>query len=175
MEQIINEENPANIITADESVSLRLAGFWVRFWSYLIDLALIGMISHILFRIIWPAGLEQTGIQSFVLINPLFPGIIGALYFVIMTAVYGQTLGKMIFGIKVIGKDGRPPGWKTALIRELAGRTVSQLMGSHLGYLVCAFHPQKQGLHDILSDTLVVYNSLSKGKWVQVPRWGIQG
>lgn len=172
MEQTINEENTPTSTVSGESLSLRLAGFWIRFWALLIDLAVIGMSSHILFQIVWPAGLKEISVQSFVLINPLFPGILGALYLVAMTAVYGQTLGKMILGIKVIQKDGSVPGWKTAVMRELVGRTLSQLLGSNLGYLVCAFHPQKQALHDILIDTLVVYSEEHpKGKWVKITKY----
>jgi uncharacterized RDD family membrane protein YckC len=169
MEPLIKETDYLDSNISSNPVCFRLAGFWIRLWAFLADLAIIGMSSHILFKLLWPAGLQEFGVTSFFLINPLFPGILGALYLTIMTAIFGQTLGKMIFGIKVIQKDGSAPGWTTSVMRELIGRTLSQLLGSNLGYLVCAFHPRKQALHDILIDTMVVYtDSQQQGKWVKL-------
>lgn len=155
---------------ATEVLSLRAAGFWTRFLAFLFDLLVIGMSSRILFHIIWPAGLETTAVKSFILHNSLFPGILGSLYFVLMTKYLGQTLGKMIMGIKVISIDGGQLKWTSVILREVVGRTIAQFLGSYLGYLVVAFHPRKQGLTDIFGDTYVVYTKGEKGKAVQVPK-----
>lgn len=149
----------------------RAAGFWVRFIAFLFDLLVIGMSGRILFYLIWPSGLETIAVKSFILVNALFPGIWGSLYFVLLTKYWGQTLGKMIMGIRVISKDGRPLNWSTVIAREVGGRILSQLLGTYLGYLVCAFHPRKQGLTDIISDTYVVYLNSEKGKAVQIPAY----
>ncbi|KJS48912.1 MAG: hypothetical protein VR66_11420 [Peptococcaceae bacterium BRH_c23] len=168
---INNHENSGDqTVESINTVAWRVVGFWTRFWAFSIDLAVIAMSSQIFFRVLWPAGLGTTTIKSFVLINSLFPGIWGSFYFVLMTMYFGQTLGKMIMGIKVVSKDGCLLNWSTVVIREVAGRTMSQLLGTYLGYLVCAFHPRKQSLTDIISDTYVVYDENKKwGKWVQIP------
>ncbi|NLI93059.1 MAG: RDD family protein [Peptococcaceae bacterium] len=160
---------------AVENINIRTAvwkvvGFWIRFWAFILDLAVIAMSSLVFFRIVWPAGLETTTVKSFILINAFFPGIWGSIYFVLMTIFWGQTIGKMIMGIKVIRKDGLPLNWGTVVMREVAGRTLSQLLGTYLGYLICAFHPRKQSLSDLLSDTYVVYADNKKnGRWVEIP------
>ncbi|MCM1566749.1 MAG: RDD family protein [Dehalobacter sp. 4CP] len=160
----------ANTVESVNVVDLRVVGFWTRFWAFVIDLAVIAMSSQIFFRVIWPAGLETTTIKSFVLINALFPGIWGSIYFVLLTMYFGQTLGKMIMGIKVVSKDGSPLSWSAVAMREVAGRTLAQLLGTYLGYLICAFHPRKQALTDIIGDTYVVYaEDKKRGRWVQIP------
>ncbi len=168
---IINHENSGyQTVERENTVDVRVVGFWTRFWAFIIDLAVIAMSSLVFFRIFWPAGLAATSIKSFVLINSLFPGIWGSIYFVLMTKYFGQTVGKMIIGIKVVSKDGCPLSWVTVVMREVVGRTLSQLLGTYLGYLVCAFHPRKQTLSDIISDTYVVYaNEKKRGRWVRIP------
>ncbi|UWG98151.1 RDD family protein [Dehalobacter sp. DCM] len=169
MEIVIDENISEQVIPNESVISLRAAGFWSRVAAFLFDVIVIGMSSRIFFNLVWPSGLENAGIQSFVMVNSLFPGIWGSLYFVLMTKFFGQTLGKMIMGIRVVNKDGRPLSWITVVMREVVGRTMSQLLGSYLGYLVCAFHPRKQGLTDIISDTYVVYVQSQKGRAVEIP------
>lgn len=153
----------------NQSASYRLAGFWIRFWAFLIDLAVIAMSGKILLIVIWPAGLENNIVQSFITINAFFVGAWGAAYLIIMTAVWGQTVGKMLMGIRVMQTDGNKVSWQTAVIRELVGRPLAQLFGSNLGYLICPFHPNKQAVHDLISDTYVVYETASqREKWVQL-------
>ena len=148
----------------------RLAGFWPRFWAFLIDIVVIAVSSQIVFRLVWPAGLGHDTVQSYVVYNSLFPGIWGVAYLILITGCCGQTLGKMIMGLKVIQTDGQALKWSTVIVRELLGRPLSQLLGTYLGYLVCGVHPRKQALHDVISDTCVVYDSAQKpGRWINIP------
>lgn len=167
----ITESNGSysNVDSSGDS-GYRLAGFWPRFWAFLLDIAVIALSSQIVFRLIWPGGLESNTVQAYVLYNSLFPGIWGVIYLILMTGFFGQTLGKMIIGIRVIQTDGHPLEWSTVMARELLGRPLSQLLGTHLGYLVCAVHPRKQTVHDLISDTCVVYDpGLRQGKWINIP------
>jgi uncharacterized RDD family membrane protein YckC len=87
-----------------------------------------------------------------------------------MTYYFQQTLGKMLLGIKVIQRNGEPLSWVTVIFRELVARSLSQLMGLYLGYLVSWFNPEKRCVHDYLSDTWVVYeNPDSHRRYVSVP------
>ena len=74
-----------------------------------------------------------------------------------MTKFFSQTLGKMVFGIKVVTLEERPLTWMTVLFREFIGRYISKLF--FIGYLIVAFLPKKQGIHDLLSDTTVIHAS----------------
>ena len=66
----------------------------------------------------------------------------------------GQTPGKRIFGIKVVGLDGRPPG----LLRG-AARYVGYVIASlpfKIGLLAILWDPLRRGWHDRIAGTLVV-------------------
>ena len=77
-------------------------------------------------------------------------------YFAIMEGYYGQTLGKMALGIKVVREaDGQPPGGRAAVLRTLM-RIVDSI-GSYLVAFVTALVSDKnQRLGDMVAKTLVV-------------------
>lgn len=153
-----------------DEVTLATVGFWPRFWAFSIDLLIIALSGGIIFHLFWPSGLEKTLVKAFILINPFFPGIWGSLYFVIMTKYFGQTMGKMIVGIRVVAKDGGSLSWLTVVMREFVGRIICQLLGTYLVYLGCIFHPQKETLGDIIGGTYVVYGEKNKKKgFVRIP------
>src|SRR5699024_10432459 len=76
-------------------------------------------------------------------------------YFLLMTKSFGQTLGKMIFGIRVVMKDGTPVTWGAVVFREWFGRFISKM--TYFPYLLAAVMPHKEALHDIFADTVVIY------------------
>ncbi|SMP66148.1 RDD family protein [Anoxynatronum buryatiense] len=159
------EEKPAPFQAPPEKV-YRPAGFFIRLVAYLVDLAVINAVLGII------AGIASVDMKALPLVAVSFMtiGLAGALYFTLMTRFFGQTLGKMITGIRVIQSNGTPPGLLTAFFRETVGRTLSQLMGVHMGYWWCAFHPKKQGWHDLISDTYVVYDrSAEKAREIRIP------
>ncbi|MEH7442480.1 RDD family protein [Bacillus sp. JJ1122] len=130
-------------------------GFWMRFWAYLLDLIVIGsvnrMIIHPVFRAL-DVPLVKEGIFSPVSIAT---AIVFYLYFVLMTKYYGQTLGKMVFGLKVVDLRGNRLSWGTVIFREWIGRFISATI--MVLYVIVAFSKKKQGLHDIFADTAVIY------------------
>jgi uncharacterized RDD family membrane protein YckC len=133
-------------------------GFWIRFWAYLIDLLVIGSINRIL---IYPL-FEFLGLNSnqSLIFSPItiVTTVIFFAYFVLMTKYLHQTLGKMIFGIKVVAIKKESLNWGTVLFRELVGRYISKTIW--IGYVIVAFTPKKQGLHDIFADTQVIHEKL---------------
>src|SRR5699024_34152 len=89
-------------------------------------------------------------------------GILGTIilyvYFVWMTKWKGQTIGKMIFGLKVINKEEKPLRWSDLISREVIGRFFYRVFWIiNLLYLVVAFDRKKQGIHDKLADTVVIH------------------
>lgn len=142
------------------------AGFWVRFWAYLIDLAVVWGITSILLKPVFAVfGLETSGSSWYapytILSAVLFYG-----YFVLMTKFFGQTVGKMIMGIRVVSlKQDRLP-WGTLLFREWIGRFLSVTIWPL--YVIVGFTPLKQGIHDFIADTTVVHEeSYRKRKRLQ--------
>lgn len=144
----------------------RPAGFFIRLVAYLMDLMVINGVLVIVGAVTAYPVKELPMVAA----NLMTVGLAGALYFTLMTRFFGQTLGKMITGIRVIQKDGKAPGFLAAIFRETVGRTLSQLLGLHMGYWWCAFHPKKQGWHDLISDTYVVYDrTAERAREIRIP------
>lgn len=133
----------------------RYAGFWTRFWAYLLDLIVIGSINRLIINPVFRAldiPLLEEGVFSPMTIAT---AVVFYLYFVLMTKYLGQTLGKMVFGLKVVELDGTSLTWGTVIFREWIGRFISATI--FVLYIVVAFTNKKQGLHDLFADTTVIY------------------
>lgn len=133
------------------------AGFWMRFWAYLLDLIVIGSVNRMVINPIFRAldvSLVEDGIFSPLSIAT---AVVFYLYFVLMTKYYGQTLGKMVFGLKVVELKGQQLSWGTVIFREWIGRFISATV--MVLYVIVAFSKKKQGLHDMFADTAVIYET----------------
>ena len=139
------------------------AGFWIRLSAFLVDLLVIRAITQITIGSIYNlANLTATN-QRFGLYNICALGIYLG-YFVLMTKLnHGQTIGKMLFGIRVISFVEEELSWQTVLIREFCGRYVLQFnVFFYLGYLPLIFNKNKQQAADYFAETSVVTINLIK-------------
>lgn len=68
---------------------------------------------------------------------------------------FGGTPGKLWIGMRILAEDYSPLTLHRACIRFLAEGLCVLTMG--LGYLSLAFHPNRQGLHDLIAGTRVVH------------------
>lgn len=84
----------------------------------------------------------------------LLATIITVLYYTILTA-RGATIGKKVFGMKVVMADGQNIGFGRSLLRHTVGYFVSALIFG-LGFIWIGFDPHKQGWHDKIAGTYVV-------------------
>jgi uncharacterized RDD family membrane protein YckC len=137
----------------------RYAGFWMRFWAYVIDIVVISSLNGILLS---PFKFVNDGIAISVGLWTV-TGIVGSIvffaYFLLMTKFFGQTLGKMILGLRVIREDEQPLRWSDLLFREVVGRFIYRVFGFlMILYIIVGFTDQKQGLHDMFSSTRVVFD-----------------
>lgn len=73
---------------------------------------------------------------------------------VLMTLFNGQTLGKMVFGMRVVKKNGRRISVLDALLRNVLGYMISQIF--LLGYIWAFADKDKQAWHDKMAGTVVV-------------------
>ena len=81
-------------------------------------------------------------------------GLLAVFYSGYFTGTTGQTPGKLVTGLRVVGTTGRPPGYPSA-----AGRGVLGLLGialAGLGLVPIAFDPARRAAHDRLFRTRVV-------------------
>ncbi|WP_164669712.1 RDD family protein [Virgibacillus doumboii] len=145
--------------TTSETVERNYAGFWMRFWAYLADLVIVFSVNGILltpFRFINDGGGVDVGFWT---LTGIVSVIVIYLYFLLMTKYFGQTLGKMIFGLRVVREDAEPLKWNDLLFREVVGRFLHRVFFvTGVLYLFVAFAPEKQGIHDIIGNTRVVFD-----------------
>ena len=76
-------------------------------------------------------------------------------YFVLMTKFFGQTLGKMVFGLRVISLKHDQLTWSDVLFRDWIGRIINNIFMPL--YILVVILPENQGLHDYFADTTVVH------------------
>ncbi len=101
----------------------------------------------------------ETGLPASVLLG-LF--LFRAVYTIVPTAVWGQTLGKIAVGTRVVTEaDGSLPGWRRATVRWAVPGVVGSLpyVGLWVSLAVMAslvFDPRRRGLHDRVAGTIVV-------------------
>jgi len=77
-----------------------------------------------------------------------------AFYYTWFHGTTGQTLGKRIFGIRVLKTDGSPAGFGTAFLRWV-GYLISGIP-FFLGFLWVVIDRKRQGWHDKIAGTIVV-------------------
>ena len=139
------------------------AGFFVRLSAYIIDCIIVGialLIIRIPKFIIYMMNPDIFFVKPILFKFSIFDIVIyllGLTYFVLMTYYCGATLGKKLFKLKVCKTTDEKLSLFTVIYRESIGRYLSALI-LFIGYIMIGVDSKKRGLHDILSDTLVVYN-----------------
>ena len=118
-------------------------GFWIRAAAGLIDAAVIGAIWAVI-------EIFHAPLFRFLIVYIAYP-----VYYVALTGLKGQTLGKMALGIMVVNAQGEPPGIRRAAFREIVGKLVSEIV-IFLGYLWIGWDRKKRGWHDHIANTCVV-------------------
>ena len=156
------EQKLTYTIEETEQFMLKPAGFWIRFWAYLIDLLVISSVSSI---VIYPLfhifNWDYQGTTWYAPIG-FITGIVFYLYFILMTKFFNQTVGKMICGIRVVSTKEDSLSIQTILFREWIGRFFSATIWPL--YWIIGFTPNKQGLHDFIADTKVVHEQTYEKK-----------
>jgi uncharacterized RDD family membrane protein YckC len=151
------------------------AGFWKRVAAYVIDSFVVGIAGGILGAIIGGVmgaifglngGLGGGGFVAIQLVSNLVSLTISAVYYAWFHASANQaTLGKMAIGIKVVRTNGEPISFARGVGRYFA--TILSSLILCIGFLMAAFTERKQGLHDMICDTLVV----DKWAFTAHPEW----
>ncbi|WP_339251003.1 RDD family protein [Sporosarcina sp. FSL W8-0480] len=157
-------------IIKTEQFRPKFAGFWTRFWAYVIDLIMVSAVSGIFIKPLFRVFDIKITNPSFLLFSSykVVILILFLTYFALMTKFFSQTIGKMIMGIKVIQKDGGKLSWGTILFREGIGRFISKLLT--IPYLLVIFMPKKEALHDLFADTYVIHEQSYEKEIVETKR-----
>jgi hypothetical protein len=117
------------------AATLPRAGFGIRMGALLLDLILIGIVTH---------QLHDHDIHLILL----------AAYGAVMWKLKGSTIGGIICGLHVVRVDGRPIDWPTAIVRALGCFLSLAVVG--LGFIWIAIDHDRQGWHDKIAGTAVV-------------------
>jgi len=116
--------------------ALPRAGFGIRMGALLLDLILIGIITH---------QLHGYGDVHLIAL---------AAYGAVMWKLKGSTIGGIICGLQVVRVDGRPIDWPTAIVRALGCFLSLAVVG--LGFIWIAIDHDHQAWHDKIAGTVVV-------------------
>ena len=130
------------------------AGFWKRFGAGLVDGILVSIVAGLLNSILGndfyePGNPTGSGLQL----------VIGIAYYVYLHgSPSGQTVGKKLLNIRVVGaNDGGPIGYGAAALRYVG--SILSAIPCGLGYLWMLWDSNKQTWHDKIATTVVVPES----------------
>lgn len=76
--------------------------------------------------------------------------------FVIFPLFSGQTVGKILTGLRIVKSDGSPASFSRLLVRHLIGYPITALTLG-IGFLLAVLTANGRALHDYLAGTIVVY------------------
>lgn len=141
------------------------AGFWKRFSALVIDYLVLMVISIPVFVVI-AVVMGVSGTQpgtGFELLTNAFSLVLGWAYYCLQESSRAMgTLGKRARGLKVVRTDGSRISLARATGRYFA--KIPSALILCIGFLMAAFTERKQGLHDMLADTLVISENPEKAQ-----------
>lgn len=81
--------------------------------------------------------------------------------FLIFPMFSGQSIGKMLTGLRIVNKRGAGPGFGVIVMRHAIGYPITIATGM-LGFVLSVFTDEGRALHDYLAGTVVVYGKPKK-------------
>ena len=132
----------------------RPAGFWIRFLASLFDsLVLLGVAALVgIFGALLGGGLGSLRLG---VVGGLFNFLFHAAYYIVLHGATGQTVGKLIVGVRVVASEGTRVSYAAAFVRWL-GYFLSGIT-LLIGYVLAGVRADKRALHDLIAGTRVVY------------------
>jgi uncharacterized RDD family membrane protein YckC len=139
-----------------EPTGTQYGGFWVRFLAFLVDSAIVFVLSAGLL-----IGASMALGPNDLTLAVIAVWVLGFLYWPILHASrLRATFGKALLGLHVTRFDARRISILRALWREIAKIFSGAVF--MLGYVIAAFMPRKQALHDLMAATYVVREGVSR-------------
>ena len=150
------------------AVGVRYGGFWIRVLAAIIDAIIVSVVLAPLKAIFGLGGLAIGGLDAHGFHGPMaIPYLIfGSGIFVLLklggdwlyeafmeSSSYQATLGKMVLGMKVTDLYGNRISFARATGRHFA--KILSLLTLCVGFIMVGLTARKQGLHDMIAETLV--------------------
>ena len=82
--------------------------------------------------------------------------LLGLTNFIIFPMFSGQSIGKMLTGLRIVKTDGSSASFSRLLVRHLIGYPLT-ILTAGLGLFIAVLNQNGRALHDYLSGTIVVY------------------
>ncbi len=131
---------------------LQYISVWPRAGALIIDSIILGVVFGILGSIF---GLFSQNAQNALWVVYLLMAILYFGYFIVMEAMWGATLGKMLLRLRVVKTDGSPISWSESVIRNLL-RIIDGLFDYLVGAILIWTSPLRQRLGDRAAKTVAV-------------------
>jgi len=138
--------------------------FWLRSMAFAVDLLVLVFILAIFAAVGFLAAemgtrgeREMFLYQQIRIVLPIFlplATILVLTYFTFFHGAWGQTIGKMIFRLRVLKADGQPLTFSRALARTFA--YILSAIPFFLGFFWVGFTSKKRSWHDAIAGTMVV-------------------
>lgn len=147
------------------SPQTRYGGFWRRLGAFVIDLAMIFLLCAVMSAMAYVAykvglaahnrGVSLGNASPLVVLLTVAGLVLTTAYFVVFHGMDGQTIGKLVFRLRVVGANQQRISYRRALLRWLG--TVGFGMASiGLSLLWILWSREKRGWHDFLARTWVI-------------------
>jgi uncharacterized RDD family membrane protein YckC len=134
----------------------RPAGFWIRAAAAFVDFGVLCLVQ-VSFGYVGAlaVGPDVATVPAFLPLVWTFTVLFAVLYTTVLHArVAGQTLGKMLVGVRVMGVDGSLLSFGAALLRFIGYFASLGTLG--LGFIMAGLRRDKRALHDLLAGSRVV-------------------
>lgn len=128
------------------------AGFWLRFAAYLIDSIVLVVIQMVLAAAV--ILIDPGDLRAFLNVAPVGWALTWAYFAVLESSPLQGTVGKHALGLYVTDVYGDPIGLGRASARYWLKLLSTLLLMA--GWIMAAFTPRKQALHDLMARTLVL-------------------
>jgi uncharacterized RDD family membrane protein YckC len=161
-------EHAAASLTATPAVAPtapRYGGFWRRLGAFVIDAALIFLLSVLMALMAYVGykvglaahhrGVSIGNAGPLMLLLTLAGAFLTTAYFVVFHGMDGQTVGKRVFHLRVVGADRQRISYRRALLRWI-GTVGLGVASIGLGILWIVWSREKRAWHDFLARTWVV-------------------
>jgi uncharacterized RDD family membrane protein YckC len=149
----------------DNSGQARYGGFFRRCGAFLVDMgvalllsALMGAMSYVAYKVGLSAhnrAITWNNLAPLMFFLTIGWVALTTTYFVVFHGMEGKTVGKWMFGLRVVGAEQRPVSYRRAFLRWIG--TVG-LGGASLGlaFLWIIWQREKRGWHDLAARTWVI-------------------
>lgn len=146
---------PGSGSAATSDGAARPAGFWIRFLASLLDSLVLVGVAALAGTLGALVGGHGVGALRLGVVGGVFNFLFHAAYYIVLHGATGQTVGKLIVGVRVVASEGDRVSYAVAFIRWL-GYFLSSIT-LFIGYLLAGVRADKRALHDLIAGTRVVY------------------